>query len=145
TATTDIYTLSLHDALPVSLQFRDKDGNVYNSLKEMFDNNVEDFKIGIEHEGKFVSAIEAQINPNPQTVNELIMSLIKDGLISDKATMDTNGEILLVPTGESDLKKAITSDMARGVAKGYHGNIFKIGKDFNIRIAEQEKAKDSHD
>lgn len=126
------------------LQFRDKDGNVYNSLKEMLDNNVEDFKIGIEHEGKFISAIEAQISPNPQTVNGLIMSLIKDGLISDKATLDTNGEILLVPTGESDLKKAITSDMARGIAKGYQGNIFKIGKDFNIRIQEQEKAKDSH-
>lgn len=122
-------------------QFKATNGEIFQTLKELIDSNSDSVSIGVvDDNGKFISAIEADIDTNPQSMNGLITALIKDSLIEDVAKVDTNGDILLVSKGTNDYNKAITSDMAKDISRKYHGTkAFKVGKDFNIKVTPREE------
>lgn len=124
-----------------SVSFQATDGEIFQTLKELIDSNSDTISVGVvDDNGKFVSAIEIDIDTNPQSMNGLITALIKDGLIEDVAKVDTNGDILLVSKGTNAYNKAITSDMARDISRRYQGlRNFKVGKDFNIKVTPREE------
>jgi len=115
----DIYTeLSGQEG---TLVYRSEE-NTYQSYSEALKNtNIGNIEAGIEADGKFKELFSVNSDSNISNFNGLINNLIKSDLLTGETVLDTNGVKLYSVIGNSEYKKAVTSDSAYTTAKSSVG------------------------
>lgn len=104
------------------LQYQNPDKQLFNNYAEALKSTIAgDIKAGVDIEGKFTELFSINSDITTKSFNGLVNNLIKSNLITGETTIDVDGTKLYNPTGNSEYKKAITSDMAITTSRGALG------------------------
>lgn len=94
----------------------------YNSFSDALNaTNSGNIKAGVNIDGKFKEIFSIDADTSLSTFNGMINNLVKSNLIYSETQVDTDGKKLYKPFGNSEQKKAITSDSAYHTIKSVVG------------------------
>lgn len=103
----DIY---LNTDQELELSYRDSSGVSYASFKDAIKNtNSAEIEAVVGEKTLF----KIDTNTDTSTYNGMVNSLVKDGIITGETYLDTVGRKVFKVAGETDVYRAVTSDMAR--------------------------------